>query len=203
MLNNLPYILIALTTALTLGLLFKEFKRSRKTLEAKESEELEKTHEQALKELQEVYTKAQQSLAQQESVEISQFDTKLSQSTDALLKNFQDLLNKSADSIAGNMNQRMNVLFESFENKLTEMLDNTQKKSVQAIELELKAARNLIDTYKAQQLSIVDENIISMLEKTLALVLAKKLTLKDQLELVYEALEKAKAEKFIIWGGRR
>ena len=35
-------------------------------------------------------------------------------------------------------------------------------------------------------------------ERTLSMVLPKKLNLNDQVELIYESLEKAKAEKFII-----
>lgn len=93
--------------------------------------------------------------------------------------------------------QKTNEVFERFEQNLVGFLTQTEQKSVMAIELELRAAKQLIDTYKTQQLSLIDENIISMLEKTLSLVLAKKLSLKDQLDLVYEALEKAKAEKFI------
>ncbi|TSC64745.1 MAG: Uncharacterized protein G01um101493_29 [Microgenomates group bacterium Gr01-1014_93] len=88
--------------------------------------------------------------------------------------------------------------FVKFEENLTQYLMDTQQKSLQAVELELKAARGLIETYKANQLKIIDENIIAMLEKTLSLVFAKKLTLADQVDLVYEALEKAKAEKFIV-----
>lgn len=93
--------------------------------------------------------------------------------------------------------QKVNEFFEKFEANLSSFLTSTEQKSVMAIELELKAARQLIDTYKTQQLVLVDENIIAMLEKTLSLVLTKKLSLKEHLDLVYEALEKAKAEKFI------
>lgn len=94
--------------------------------------------------------------------------------------------------------QQISHLFESFEQNLSTFLTQTETESVKAIELELKAARRLIDTYKTQQLALIDENIIAMLEKTLSIVLSKKLTLKDQLELVYDALEKAKVEKFIV-----
>lgn len=98
--------------------------------------------------------------------------------------------------------QKVNEIFERFETNLASFLTSTEQKSVAAIELELKASKQLIDTYKTQQLALIDENIISMLERTLSLVLSKKLTLKDQLDLVYEALEKAKVEKFIIWTPR-
>lgn len=96
------------------------------------------------------------------------------------------------------MQQRINQLFDKFEANLAEFLTQTETKATSSIELELKAARNLVDTYKQQQLKLIDENIIAMLEKTLSLVLTKKLTLRDQVDLVYEALEKAKVEKFIV-----
>jgi len=93
--------------------------------------------------------------------------------------------------------QRINQLFEQFEGRLSNFLVKTESQTTQSIELELKSARQLIDTYKNQQLALIDENIIAMMEQTLSIVLAKKLSLKDQLDLVYEALEKAKVEKFI------
>lgn len=93
--------------------------------------------------------------------------------------------------------QRVNQMFEKFEQDLSEFLTNTQQQSGKAIEAEIKSARSLIETYKTQQLALIDENVVAMLEKTLALVLNKKLSLKDQTELVYQSLEKAKADKFI------
>ena len=94
--------------------------------------------------------------------------------------------------------EKVNQLFEGFENRLSDFLLKTEANSTNSIELELKSTRALIETYKNQQISLVDENIIAMMEQTLAIVLAKKLSLKDQLDLVYEALEKAKVEKFIV-----
>lgn len=116
--------------------------------------------------------------------------------------NYLKFLKESADS-AKNANdeairERVEAIFVKFEERLSDFLTQTQARSVESIDLEIKAARQLLDTYKEQQLKIIDENIISMLERTLALVLAKKLNLTDQIDLVYESLEKAKQEKFII-----
>lgn len=94
--------------------------------------------------------------------------------------------------------QRANAIFDKFEQNLGTFLTSTEQKSVTSIELELRSARQLIETYKTQQIAIIDENIISILERTLALILAKKIPLKDQMDLVYEALNKAKVEKFIV-----
>ena len=93
---------------------------------------------------------------------------------------------------------RMNQLFANFENRITEFLFKTETSTTQAIQLELRSTRQLIETYKSQQLALIDENIIAMMEQTLNIVLGKKLSLKDQLDLIYEALEKAKIDKFVV-----
>lgn len=93
---------------------------------------------------------------------------------------------------------RINKLFYTFEQNLSAYLTNTQQESMRAITLEVAAARQLIETYKTEQFRLVDENIVAMLERTLSLVLVKKMTLKEHVDLVYESLEKAKIEKFII-----
>ncbi|MBI2593629.1 hypothetical protein HYW44_03225 [Candidatus Daviesbacteria bacterium] len=93
---------------------------------------------------------------------------------------------------------RVGELFENFESKLADFLLQTEQKMMLSVDLELKSARQLIDTYKVQQMNIIDENIVAMLEKTLSLVLAKNLDLKDQMELVYESLERAKTESFLV-----
>lgn len=94
--------------------------------------------------------------------------------------------------------QNINRVFGQLEERLSAFLVTTEQKTTSSIELELKSARSLIETYKTQQLQLIDENIVAIMERTLALVLNKKLSLKDQLDLIYEALEKAKVEKFII-----
>ncbi len=109
-------------------------------------------------------------------------------------ENFQKTLDQNQTQIMSETQE----LFEKFEENLSNYLTQTQTQSTRAIELELKAARSLIDNYKSSQLRVVDENIIAILEKTLSIILSKKLTLADQMDLVYKALEKAKAEKFFV-----
>lgn len=119
----------------------------------------------------------------------------------ALMQFMKDLQRTSAEfegaqQTAGQ--QRINQLFERVENRLTDFLMQTEQKTTSSIELELKSARQLIESYKTEQLKLIDENILAMMEQTLATVLGKKLSLKDQLDLIYEALERAKVEKFIV-----
>ena len=145
----------------------------------------------------------------------TEYENQLSQTTANLATTLNNELNKAQSEFTNFINdlrqrgiqsqlqseeyikQRTNEIFERFETNLSSFLTQTEQKSVEAVELELRAAKQLIDTYKTRQLALIDENIIAMLERTLSLVLTKKLTLKDQLDLVYEALEKAKIEKFV------
>lgn len=136
---------------------------------------------------------------------ISHLTQVLDNKTDASMKEFaaylQGLKDDSQKAQAANWEgarQRVNELFENFEQKMADFLLQSEQKMMLSVDLELKSARQLIDTYKVQQMNIVDENIVAMLEKTLSLVLAKNLNLKDQMDLVYDSLEKAKTESFLV-----
>lgn len=111
------------------------------------------------------------------------------------LKESADLAKNETDET---IKERVESIFVKFEEKLADFLTQTENRSTDAIDLEIKATRQLIETYKQQQLKVIDDNIVAMLERTLALVLAKKLSLQDHLDLIMESLEKAKSEKFIV-----
>ena len=118
-----------------------------------------------------------------------------------LIQFMQDLQKRSLEfeeTSKKTTQERINKVFNSLEEKLADFLVTTEQKTTSSIELELRAARNLIDSYRTQQMKLIEENIIAMMEQTLSMVLGKKLSLKDQVEIVYEALEKAKIDKFIV-----
>ncbi len=148
--------------------------------------ETKKLEEEYSKKLSELLNQSQQTIASSQA-ELIQFMASLQKRS----TEFEEVSRQTGE-------QRINQLFERLETKLADFLVTTEQKTTSSIELELRAARQLIDTYKTQQLKLIDENIIAMMEQTLNIVLAKKLSLKDQLDLVYEALEKAKVEKFIV-----
>ncbi len=132
---------------------------------------------------------------------ITASEKSIQKSQDALIKFMADLQKRAAEFEQASKNateQRINQTFERLENKLSDFLIQTEQKTTSSIELELKAARQLIEAYKSEQFKLIDENILAMLEQTINIVLGKKLSLKDQLDLIYEALEKAKVEKFIV-----
>lgn len=93
---------------------------------------------------------------------------------------------------------RINQIFGRMEERLSDFLISTEQKTLSSIELEIKSTKELLENYKNAQLKAVDENVLAIMEQTLSVVLGKKLSLKDQLDLIYEALEKAKGEKFLV-----
>lgn len=132
---------------------------------------------------------------------LNQSQQKINQAQNQLLQFMAGLQARSSDFEGASqkaIQDRINQLFEQLEERMGEFLISAEGKTTSSLELELKSTRQLIETYKQQQLKLIDENILAMMEQTLNLVLGKKLSLKDQLDLIYEALEKAKAEKFVV-----
>ncbi len=132
---------------------------------------------------------------------INSSDKSIASSQDQLVKFIADLQTRSAilEKTSKDMTEKkITELFEHLETRLSDFLIQTESKTTSSIELELQASREMIETYKTRQLKMIDENILAMMEQTLNIVLGKKLSLKDQLDLVYESLEKAKLEKFIV-----
>lgn len=146
-------------------------------------------------------SKLDQQLNAQIAEIVDKSQTAISQAQSQLILFLADLEKRGVEAQSlgqKNIEVRINQLFEGLENRLSDFLISTEQKTTSSIELELKSARGLIETYRQQQLQLIDENVLAMMEQTLSLVLNKKLSLKEQLDLVYEALEKAKAEKFIV-----
>lgn len=128
---------------------------------------------------------------------------KLNQAVDGAVREYQKFLAdlsqstlKSQEDIELQVRQSINLVLSDFESKLSHFISLSEEKSTQTIELELQKERQSIDQYRKQQLALIDENIVAVLERTLSLVMRQKLTLQDQLDLIYEALKKAKIEKF-------
>lgn len=220
-----PAILIlGIALSLTLFLYYRENKL-RENIEREGQEFLESLQEKGWETLHDSFKKSQDILGEAELDSIKtladtrfytkkmeqQYDQKLSeiikQAQESINNSYAQLIQylvslqkaaalsqQSSEKIA---QERVNQLFDTLEQRLSDFLVETSQKTTYSIELELKAARGLIDTYKQEQIRLIDENILAMMEQTLSLVLNKKLSLQDHLDLVYEALERAKVEKFI------
>ncbi|MDO8570172.1 MAG: hypothetical protein Q7R97_01135 [Candidatus Daviesbacteria bacterium] len=94
--------------------------------------------------------------------------------------------------------EKTQEIMERFEKNLANFLSSSEYQGITAINTEITQVRLAIEEYKKAQIKAVDENIKTIVEETVAKVLAKKLSLDDQMDLIYKSLEEAKKEKWII-----
>lgn len=130
----------------------------------------------------------------------NQFATQAQQAEKEFIAYMADLKTRSEQTqsmIDSIIRDKFTALFGTLEQNLSSVMTQTIQHTLATIQQQLEDSRMAVDTYQKKQLDLIDQNIIDLLEKTLSVVLIKKLSLKDQLDLVYEALEKAKIEKFL------
>jgi hypothetical protein len=203
------FIIISTLISLTCLVLFLSERKRRQKLETQVNKPLlESANEKASEIINQASIKAQAILGRSVQTEMNlqlaqeaqskELQKAMEQRFTAAFDEYTQYLNTTREKANQILTQKTQSLFERFEQNLSDFLIQTQQKSTYTVDLEMQAARNLIDTYKRQQLNLIDEHIIAVLERTLSLVLAKKLSLSDQVDLINEALEKAKSEKFIV-----
>lgn len=98
-----------------------------------------------------------------------------------------------------NANQKMleekaQAMIERTESLITKFTADVETKVKGDVEKELTAASEEIEQYKRNRMKVVDERIVDILEDVLKAALEKKMSLADQSELIYKALEEAKRE---------
>lgn len=75
---------------------------------------------------------------------------------------------------------------------------NTFKKEIKTVvEAETMEMKKALAAYKAAKMAEMDANFAAAAQKAIELILQKKISLADEVDLVNEALEKAKGEKLI------
>jgi hypothetical protein len=106
----------------------------------------------------------------------------------------EQMIQQTVESNQKNVLEKTEAFIAQAEKDLGSLIGEVQGQVKIQVTNELSLAKGAIDEYKRRRMSIIDENIIDILERTLTLTLQKKLTLKDQSELIYRALEEAKNE---------
>ncbi|MBI2590555.1 MAG: hypothetical protein HYW33_01580 [Candidatus Blackburnbacteria bacterium] len=92
---------------------------------------------------------------------------------------------------------KIEKLTEETSKDLKNNLQKVQKDSFQIKQEAVQSINQELTQYKKEKIEMIDENIVGILEKTLSLVLTRRLTLKDHEDLVRDALSQARSEKFL------
>lgn len=153
----------------------KQFEQTVNQLEEKTNSELTGTAKEASESLENVAQTSQETL--QTMAKESQETLKTLVATD------RKVLEEKTDTMINQSSQ----VFQQFMTQLS-----TQVREQLAGELD--TAKKEIDIYKQERINTINEKIIDILEETLVATLGKKLSLKDEGEFVFQALETAKKE---------
>ncbi len=98
------------------------------------------------------------------------------------------------------LSDKSNTMVEKTSEMLGVFTKELEEKVKGDIEKKMVEATNEIEQYKLTRIRVIDERIVDVLEEVLQVVLEKKLSLADQSDLVYKALEQAKREH--AFGGK-
>lgn len=114
-----------------------------------------------------------------------------------LLKDLEVRAEQSQLLLENAVKQKTEEIMARFEKNLATFLSSSEYQGITAINTEITQVRKALEEYKKAQMLSVDENIRVIVEETIAKILGKKLSLEDQMDLIYKSLEEAKKEKWI------
>lgn len=96
------------------------------------------------------------------------------------------------------MKDHIEETLRAFDKNISQYYAEVEKRGLETIEQEKASARNAIEEYKQQRLHAVDAHIVEILEQTTRMVLKDTLKLEDHMDLIFDALERAKAENLFM-----
>ncbi len=126
-----------------------------------------------------------------------QFETSAKEAETAYLTYIQSLEETIRTQVTANQKvvaEKADAMVMQSKHLMEESIASVQERVKQEVETELAKVRGEIADYRERRMRVIDERIIELLEDVLRVVLEKKLSLSEQSDLVYHALEEAKRD---------
>jgi len=126
-----------------------------------------------------------------------QFESSAKEAETAYLTYIQSLEATIRAQVAANQKvvaEKADAMVTQSQHMMEASITSVQERVKQEMEGELAKVRSEIADYRERRMRVIDERIIDLLEDVLRVVLEKKLSLSDQSDLVFQALEEAKRE---------
>ena len=92
------------------------------------------------------------------------------------------------------LDQKANQFVDNSQTVLNSFLNEMHDRIKLQLDRELMKAKEAIAEYKKHRLTVIDQNIIDILERTMQIALGKKISLTKESDIIYKALEEAKKE---------
>lgn len=110
------------------------------------------------------------------------------------LSDVQKTINESLTRNQAMMEAKSGIMVSQSQEMISRFIEDVQRKVQAEVDAEMKGAREEIAIYKERRKRVIDERIIDIMEEVLRIALEKKMTLAEQADLVYRALEDAKRD---------
>lgn len=95
------------------------------------------------------------------------------------------------------INRETEQMVAKFGSDLNSKLAEVEAKSLAAADSEVAAAKKVIADYQAKRMEQIDSEAVEVFEQAMKIIISKDLSESVHVELIKEALEEAKKEKFI------
>lgn len=112
---------------------------------------------------------------------------------ESLLKNMAAVTEETKDKFSSNTVLMLTQLGKD----LSEKLSQIEAKSIVAAEMEVEAMKKAIAEYRTRRMEKIDTDGVEIVERAVEIVVGKGISVKEQVELINQALDQAKSEKFI------
>lgn len=137
----------------------------------------------------------QKHIAEMEKSLKNEFDESAATAEKAYLEFLDTIKNAVEDRMRHNeelLLKRTESIITATEATVEKFVEHMKAQVSKEVEAQFAIARSEVEQYKIHRLRVIDERIVEMLEEIVYVALAKKLSLVDQSELAYKALEEAK-----------
>lgn len=193
--SQLIFLIITVLTITDLAIIFY-FWRS----EQSRQDNSEENRARALEIINKAYHQAQGIIGQAE-LEGVKLAAKSKIETKKMTEAYEEEIDTDRDKLEKAFLVEADKAYEQFANYLSKLTDYTGKSAADSLAKFQKATREQVKdellAYQKEKMAEFEANLPALLEKTLTLVLPKTIKLQDQMNLINDALEKAKADKLI------
>lgn len=115
--------------------------------------------------------------------QLSSLISSLSESVSSGIKDSEQVIREEAVKVS----QKMSATFDALEKRFKDQIESNLKQ-------EFATAKEVIKTYRKEQLELIDTYIVALVERTAGIALQKELSLSEHVKLIHRALEEAKSE---------
>lgn len=162
--------------------------------ESKKLEEISKSFESTVEKLEDTTTQSLNSTAQEATQNLEEMASKSQATFESVALETQKTLDSLTQTNRKVLEEKTDKMIDQSSQVFQQFMTQLSSQVRDQLAGELDDAKKEIEVYKEERIAAINEKIIDILEETLLATLGKKLSLKDEGEFVFEALETAKKE---------